>query len=73
MTRNVLTHTTALALLAMPSVMAHMAIWGDYVYGADSGPIYNPLRDLGFDQWVSVRVFERDAMDVCGKGVREGR
>jgi hypothetical protein len=58
MTRNVLTHTTALALLAMPSVMAHMAIWGDYVYGADSGPIYNPLRDLGFDQWVSVWVFE---------------
>jgi hypothetical protein len=54
MTRNVLTHTTALALLAMPSVMAHMAIWGDYVYGADSGPIYNPLRDLPFDQWVSV-------------------
>jgi hypothetical protein len=54
MTRNVLTHTTALALLAMPSVMAHMAIWGDYVYGADSGPIYNPLRDLGFDQWVSI-------------------
>jgi hypothetical protein len=60
MTRST-TATVALALMAtLPSVLGHMSIWGDYVYGAEAGDIFNPLGGMSYEEWVSRRVRERD-------------
>ena len=43
-----------LALMALPSALGHMAVWGDYVYEQGTGDdIFNPLNsERSFDEWV---------------------
>lgn len=57
MTRSTVT-VAGLALLALPSVLAHMAPWGPYVYEKGIGHENHwPLNDkLTYEEWVSSAV-----------------